>query len=212
MKKVVIVVAIIVVIIIGILVVSFITKERLPEKQIIMSEEAEYFREKSNNIPRELSVEEAVESGYFVYNGIDNKLYNKDVLDRFVENSKSDIKDEIVIVVYNVNGEPLISHIAYKEGKGYVLAKDNTRVDVLKTENVNEDGLVIADPEFYDVIINENISKEYYEISIKEEPGINACMILLKAYKQADKSRMAYQVYEDIEIARYLLDAEVLQD
>lgn len=205
--KVVIVVAIVIAILIGIGIVSVITKERLPEKQVVMSDNAKYFKEKSNSIPRVLPVEEAVSSGYFVYDGIENKLYNKNVLDGFIENASSNTADEIVIVVYNVNGDPFISHVAYRAGKGYILAKDNTRVDVLKTELVNNDGMVMAEPEFYDVVVKEDIPSEYYEISLTEEVGINAGIISFKVQKDTkDKA------YKSIEIARFLLDAEVVQD
>lgn len=207
MKKVVIVVAIIVAVLIGIGVVSVLTKERLPEKQVVMSDNAKYFKEKSNSIPRVLSVEEAATRGYFVYDGVENKLYNKGVLEGFRESASSDKDAEIVIVVYNVNGDPLISHVAYRAGKGYVLAKDNTRVDVLKTEIANNDGMVMADPEFYDVVVKEDMPSEYYELSVAEDIGINAGVISLNVCDEANSKS-----YKSIEIARFLLDAEVIKD
>ena len=207
MKKVVIVIAIIVATLIGIGIVSVITKERLPEKQVVMSDNARYFKEKSNSIPRVLSVEDAVSRGYFVYDGIENKLYNKIVLEGFCENAKENTDDEIVIVIYNVNGDPFITHVAYRKGSGYILAKDNTRVDVLKTELANSDGMVMADPEFYDVVVKEDMPIEYYELSVTEDVEINAGVIVLKVYKEAKD-----KVYKNIEIARFLLDADEIED
>lgn len=203
MKRVVIVVAVIIVILIGIVAASILTKERLPEKQIVMSDETKYFKEKSTSIPRVLSVDDAVSKGYFVYDGMENKIYNKDVLDGFVNNSTSNTNDEVVIVIYNVNGDPFISHVAYREGKGYILARDNTRVDVFKTESDNNEGMIMADPEFYDVVVNEDIPNEYYKISVIEDEGINAGIILLEVHKEAEG-----KLYKNIEIARFLLDAE----
>ena len=70
------------------------------------------------DLPEEISVEQAVEYGYFVIDGENNNVYNKDVLDRFVENTKMDainrVADKIRIATYNVDGYPTIYDLEYK--------------------------------------------------------------------------------------------------
>lgn len=70
------------------------------------------------DLPEEISVEQAVEYGYFVIDGENNKVYNKDVLDRFVENTEMDainrVADKIRIATYNVDGYPTIYDLEYK--------------------------------------------------------------------------------------------------
>ena len=188
------------------IVTNIFKKDERPNKETIILEEAKHLKEKSEKISRELSVEEAVKNGYFIYDG--NKTYNKEVLERFIDttrvNAEPRKKDEIVIVIYNANNDPFIYNLAYKEGKGYILAKDFTRVDVLKTELGNEEGYVEAPPEFYDVVVNEDIPSEYYDISILEDEGLNVAVISLILCKEPSESIN----YENIEIARFALDAE----
>lgn len=204
-KIVIIIVVIAILLGIVLIVMNMFKKDKRPNKEINISEEARELKEKSENIPRKLSVEETVNNGYFVYDG--NKIYNKETLERFINNTRANAEnrknDEIVIVIYNVNNDPFIYTIAYKEGKGYILAKDFTRVDVLKTELSNGEGYVEAPLEYYEVAVNEDIPSEYYDISILEDEGLNIKIISLILYKEPNESMK----YENIEIARYGLGA-----
>lgn len=192
------------------IVTNIFKKDKRPESEVVMLDETRHLKEKSESIPRKLSVEEAIKNGYFVYDG--NKIYNKEALERFIDNTKADAenrkKDEIVIVIYNINNDPFIYNLAYKEGKGYILTKDFTRVDVFKTELSNNEGYVEAPPEYYNVVVNEDIPSEYYDISILEDKGLNINIISLILYKEPNGSKK----YENIEIARYDLNAENVQN
>lgn len=154
----------------------------------------EHYKTTLASIPRELTQIQAVERGYFVYDGVQNKVYNKDVLDRFVKNTEMNaenrIADEIIIVIYTIDREPIIYNLGYKykENIGYVVAKDATRADESNTE------FTYIPKEYYEVVINYDIPSEYYGITITEDFGISAGIISLTSYSED---------YEDIEIARY---------
>ena len=72
------------------------------------------------DLSQEFPVEEAVELGYFVIDGRygENKIYNKDVLDKIIENTKIDaenrVEDKIRIANYNIYGYPTIYELEYK--------------------------------------------------------------------------------------------------
>ncbi len=161
----------------------------------------EHYKTTLDSIPRDITPIQAAERGYFVYDSVQNKIYNKDVLDRFVKNTEMNaenrIADEIIIVLYTINGEPIIYDLGYKykENIGYVLAKDATRVDGTNAE------FTYIPREYYEVVINHDIPSEHYGITVTEDFGISAGIITLTSYSEG---------YEDIEFARYLLNIEVV--
>lgn len=160
----------------------------------------QYYKNKLEGLPKELSVQEAVNRGYFVYDGKNNKIYNKQVLDRFVENTKvqatNRVEDEMTIAIYTINSEPILYHISYQE-KGYVLVTDATRIKTVEMEFLPK--------EYYEITVNRDIPKEYYSITVNKDEGVNAVSILLTVYKDEPEAKQ----YQDIEIARYLLDAQI---
>jgi len=95
-----------------------------------------------DNLPKEISIEYAIKEGYFVINNVDNKIYNKDILDRFIKNTefnaKTRIADKIEIVVYNIDGYPTIYEIEYNK-KGYILTTDATRNNIIPREITKND-------------------------------------------------------------------------
>lgn len=143
-------------------------------------------------------IKKALEDNCFIIT-ID-KVYNKDILDKFIENTKYDakdrIEDKIRIVVYNYDNYPTITDLEYKifdkntNKSGYIMVKDSTRL-YYETE-ANENNRIIA---------NQDIPGEYYGITIKEDPGLYVASIILKLYKNENE-----KIYEDIEIARYKID------
>ncbi len=153
-----------------------------------------------NSIARELTQVEAAEKGYFVYDAVENKVYNKDVLDRFVKNTQMNatnrISDEIIIVIYNIEGDPTIYNLGYIESIGYILAEDATRVHISKTELKGE-----IPKQFYEIVINTNIPSEHYGIAIEENFGFSTGIISLISYSED---------YKDIEIARYSLKIDMV--
>ena len=65
----------------------------------------------------EYSIEQAIQEGCFVITN-DNKLYNKDKLDRFIKNTDINAKnrkeDKIKIVQYTKEGDPIITELSYQ--------------------------------------------------------------------------------------------------
>lgn len=162
----------------------------------------DYYKKKLESIPKELTVEDAVKRNYFVYDGVKDKVYNEEILKDFVKNTEINAKDrvpgEIVIVIYNINGDPFIYSLGYKfnENIGYVLAKDFTRIDIWKTEII-ADGINYQLPDEYSkIVVNTNFPEEYYEITVTDT-GFSSNAIILKSYSNN---------YQDIEIARYMID------
>ena len=66
----------------------------------------EHYKNNLQEIPKELTVEEAVKRNFFVFDAIEEKVYNEEKLKMFIENTKLDatnrISDEIIIVIYNI--------------------------------------------------------------------------------------------------------------
>lgn len=92
----------------------------------------EHYKNNLQEIPKELTVEEAIKRNFFVFDGVEEKVYNEERLKTFIENTKLDatnrISDEIIIVIYNIEGDPIIYDVGFDENTGYVLATDGTRI------------------------------------------------------------------------------------
>lgn len=150
-----------------------------------------------DNLPKEISIEYAIKEGYFIINNVDNKIYNKDILDRFIKNTefnaKARIADKIKIVVYNIDGYPTIYEIEYNE-KGYILTTDATRNNLIPRE----------------ITKNDNIPSNFYGIALIEHSEFNVMSISLALYAQIQYDNTNIKPYEEIEIARYPLDSEIV--
>lgn len=177
----------------------FAFKEEYRLKYGEQKEKAEYYKNKVESLPKKLPVQEAVKLGFFVYDGSNNKIYNKEILDRFVRNTEMNatnrVEDEITIVIYSMNEEPSIYNIVYNE-VGYILIKDTSRIYTFESQ---------PDTEYSEITVNTDIPKECYGITVTEDEGIMATIINLTYYKKDIEEKN----YKDIEIARYLMDAEV---
>lgn len=154
-------------------------------------------------IPKKITPTEAAEKGYFVYDCVEDKIYNKEVLDKFVKNTEINaenrISDKIMIFIYNVGGDPTIYYLTYKfnENVGYILGTNSTRIDLLNTELIDREGYIDAPAEYYETIVKTDIPSEYYGITVTEDHGIGAGIINLKSYDER---------YKDIEVARYMIE------
>ena len=184
-------------------------KWKQPEKYNEEDEELIGF----TDIPQNFEVEDAIERGYFVIDGRKdkNKIYNKDVLDSFIENtninSKNRKPDKIRIVNYNYDGYPTIYEVEYKvldkkyinkeqqeaNETGYVLTVDASRNNIMPRS----------------IVVNDDIPGEFYGITVDEDVGINAAIIKLSLYAIIDYVEEV-EPYKDIEITRYLLDDKVV--
>lgn len=193
-------------------------KERIKEANIETKENSKQMTsingKSIKDLPEEIPIEYAVNEGYFVYDGSkDNSIvYNKDVLDRFIINTRAGatnrIADKIRIVVYNYDGYPTIYDLEYKVfdesyineqqkevcKSGYILTTDDTRNNIIPR----------------DIFVNDDIPGQYYGIKIIEDEGVNAASISLCLYAEINYSDTNKEPYKDIEIANYLLDSEVI--
>lgn len=168
------------------------------------------------DIKDEFSQEEAINQGCFVITG--DKVYNEDVLYKFIENtginSKNRIPDKIRIVVYNLNNEPKIYDLEYRNlneeyiddenrktnKTGYRLITDISRVHTYENHmNYNQH------MQIQQIKINEDIPGDIYGINIVKYKDINASIISLLVHKDIANTEQYEKKYEDIEIARYSL-------
>ncbi len=184
-------------------------KWRQPEKYQEEDEELIGF----TDIPQNFEIEDAIERGYFVIDcrKDENKIYNKNVLDSFIENTNINANvrkpDKIRIVNYNYDGYPTIYEVEYKvldekyineeqkevNKSGYVLTVDASRNNIIPKS----------------IVVNDNIPGEFYGIEIEEDEGINAGIIKLAVHSIIDYIE-EIEPYKDIEITRYLLDDKVV--
>lgn len=170
----------------------------------------EMYKSALMELPEQLSIEECVSKGYFVITT--NKIYNKDILEKFIKNTgfnaKNRVEDKIRIVEYNYDGYPTIYDVEYKIFKETYINEEQ--------KNVNKSGYILATDATRnnisprDILVNTNIPGELYGITITEDEGINAAIISLSLYKQINYGDTNKKSYEDIEIARYLLTDEVI--
>lgn len=154
----------------------------------------EHYKNNLQEIPKELTVEEAIKRNFFVFDGVEEKVYNEERLKTFIENTKLDatnrISDEIIIVIYNIEGDPIIYDVGFDENTGYVLATDGTRIDISKTELSTSNNVP---EEYLKVVVNTNFPKDYYDV-IVEDTGFESNAIYLKSHSSE---------FDDVEIARY---------
>lgn len=169
------------------------------DNNIVHLSTTEHYTKILENIPRKLTVDEAVEKNYFVYDAVKEKIYNEDILEKFINNTKIDadnrIADEIIIVIYNIEGDPILYNLGYDENIGYILAKDATRIDVSRTEILTDENYEIPD-EFSKIVVDTNFPKEYYNITVTDT-GFSSNAICLKSYSEN---------YKDVEICRYMIN------
>lgn len=168
------------------------------EKDIIFNKKQDL-----SSLPKNITAKEAEEKGYFVYDGVENKVYNKDILDRFIKNTEINamnrVADEIMIVVYGIEGYSTIYDLEYRTDiNKYILTADTTRNNAIA-----EDGSIIPK----EIITDTDIPGDCYGITLTEYPGVNATSISLSVYKDINSDE---KQYKNIEIARYLLDAEII--
>ena len=189
-----------------------VTSKYLPTK--VEFDETSYI-----NIISDLPVEKAVEDGCFVIT--ENKIYNKDKLDSFIENtginSKNRIEDSIRIVVYNHNNEPIIYDLEYRiydekytigneevNKTGYILRTDASRVNSWDNSMKYQESI-----ETHQININDDIPGEFYGINLIEDKDRNVAKITLSLYAIIDYVSEETVPYEEIEIASYSLDVDM---
>lgn len=161
----------------------------------------------------EYSIDQAVQEGCFVITN-DNKLYNKDKLDRFIKNTDINAKnrkeDKIKIVQYTKEGDPIITELSYQIKDETYLFKGkqvNETTYVLKVDNTRDK---LAAEDDRKVIIDEDIPGEFFGIGERKEGKtvhveLDLCAIIEYATKEAKQ-------YKTIEVCSYSSDSERLEN
>ena len=161
----------------------------------------------------EYSIEQAIQEGCFVITN-DNKLYNKDKLDRFIKNTDINAKnrkeDKIKIVQYTKEGDPIITELSYQIKDETYLFKGkqvNETTYVLKVDNTRDK---LAAEDDRKIIIDEDIPGQFFGIGERKEGKtihveLALCAIIEYATKEAKQ-------YKTIEVCSYSSDSERLEN
>lgn len=161
----------------------------------------------------EYSIEQAIQEGCFVITN-DNKLYNKDKLDRFIKNTDINAKnrkeDKIKIVQYTKEGDPIITELSYQiKDETYLFKGEqvNETTYVLKVDNTRDK---LAAEDDRKIIIDEDIPGQFFEIGERKEGKtihveLALCAIIEYATKEAKQ-------YKTIEVCSYSSDSERLEN
>ncbi len=139
------------------------------------------------------SLEKATERGYFVIGH--NKIYNKEKLDKFIENtsmnSKNRKEDSIKIVQYTTEGDPIITELIYKK-------TENTSTYILKEDNTRDKWSAEEDRK---VRINEDIPGNIYGITERKDGNI--VIVELALHAEIDYADENAKRYETIHVCSY---------
>lgn len=96
-----------------------------PEIDISSNQNKEIYN-KIENLPKNYSIINAINDKCVV--SVHNlKIYNKDILDKFLENVKQNKKDFIRTVNYTIEGDPIITDISFEGDNTFVTTIDSTR-------------------------------------------------------------------------------------
>lgn len=152
-------------------------------------------------LPQDYSLEQAIDDGCVVITY--NKIYGKDKLDKFIENTKINSQerkeDKIRIVQFTVEGDLIIKDLEYKKEErldgclemdktGYILTVDNTR-DKFSADKDRK------------ITVDEDIPAGFYGI-IKEEKE-DDIHIVLALYAEIDYVSGDGKIYKEIEVCSY---------
>ena len=159
------------------------------------------------NLPKQYSLEQAIKDGCFVINN--NKTYNKNKLDEFVQNTgvnaQNRKEDTIRIVEYTREGDPIITQISFKiKDETYILSgkQVNKTTYILKRDNTRD-----RFAEEQKIIVDEDIPGEIYTISLQENSEQTKLSLELIAEIQYVDSNS--KIYDSIDICSYLTNIEI---
>lgn len=159
------------------------------------------------NLPKQYSSEQAIKDGCFVINN--NKTYNKNKLDEFVQNTgvnaQNRKEDTIRIVEYTREGDPIITQISFKiKDETYILSgkQVNKTTYILKRDNTRD-----RFAEEQKIIVDEDIPGEIYTISLQENSEETKLSLELIAEIQYVDSNS--KIYDSIDICSYLTNIEI---
>lgn len=162
-----------------------------------------------SELPQDYSLEQAIDDGCVVITY--NKIYGKDKLDKFIENtginSKNRKEDKIRIVQFTVEGDLIIKDLEYKKEErldgclemdktGYILTVDNTR-DKFSADKDRK------------ITVDDDIPAVFYGI-IKAEKD-DDIHIVLALYAQIDYVSGDGKIYKEIEVCSYPKRLETIE-
>lgn len=159
------------------------------------------------NLPKDYSLEQAIKDGCFVITN--NKIYNKNRLDEFIQNTevnaKSRKEDTITIVQYTREGDPIITELSFKiKDETYILSGENVNKTtyILKRDNTRD-----SHAERQEIIIDEDIPGEIYTIGLQEGcESVTLSLALVAEIQYVDSNS---KIYDSIDICSYLPNAEI---
>lgn len=159
------------------------------------------------NLPKEYSLEQAIKDGCFIITN--NKIYNKDKLEEFIQNTNINAKnrkeDTIRIVEYTKEGEPIITELSFKiKDETYILSGENVNKTtyILKRDNTRD-----SYAEEQKITIDEDIPGEFYTIGLQE--GCEEIKLSLELIAEIHYVDSNSKIYDSIDICRYSPNAEI---
>lgn len=178
--------------------------------------------EENAEFPKPIEMKEAINNGWFVIDTKNTKIYNKDILDRFIENTninaKNRVADKITIATYNISDEPIIYNLEYKifeetyinekqeevNKTGYILKIDPSRVFSYEVQMDYDEQI-----EAHKIKVIDDIPGMFYGITLIDNPEFNVSILSLSLYAEIEYLSDT-KPYEEIEIARFSMDSEVI--
>ena len=160
-----------------------------------------------SELPQDYTLEQAIKDGCVVITY--NKVWNKDKLDSFVENtvinSKDRKEDKIRIVQTTVEGHLVIKDLEYKiKDETYKLGNEDVHETtyILTTDNTRDKFSAEADRK---ITVNEDIPGDVY--GIYKEQKEEMIRVMLGIYAEINYVSDA-NVYKEIEVCTYRKRAE----
>ena len=155
------------------------------------------------NIPLDYDFAKMVEDKcYVVMNG--NTTYNVSQMENFIKNVKNNIADEIRIVQYTIEGEPIITNVEYTKDK-FIIKHDSRRdhwsaekdrIITTKEYDVNEYQLIVSDKG--NTVTNKRIDYQINLVSKVEKLDIYICNYV-QISKADEKFKIIFTKSNEIE-------------
>lgn len=204
---------------IGILIGTFTGIKTKNKEEINVNNEIE----KNEKLPETINMQDAINNGYFVIDTKNEKVYNKNILERFIENTSMNaenrVADKIIIASYNMNNEQTIYDLEYKifedtyineknekvNKTGYILKIDPSRVS-FETSMTYQEQL-----EAHKIKVIDDIPGMFYGITLRDESEFQVSILSLSLYTETGNPSDEKQ-YKEIEITRFFTGSEVINN
>lgn len=172
----------------------------------------EYRDKELEELPQNYTLEQAVRDGCFVVTY--NRVYNKNRLDSFIENTgmqpQNRIEDKIRIVLYTDEGDPIIIDLEYKiTDETYLLSGKpvNKTKYIMRVDNTRDEFAAEVDRKITE---NDRIPGEIYGITTWEDG--EKIMVGIDLYALVDYVDDSVEPYDTIVICSYSKDSEIINN